>query len=93
MSVVPTRFLVELRDGGRPIGLYLHVHEDDAGNDDVVFSSEVTRALRFPTKARADDYIRSRVGFDAVAAPFPADELVRHVDQVSKGEVSDPAAR
>ena len=55
--------------------------------------SEVTRALRFPTKARADDYIRSRVGFDAVAAPFLADELVRNVDQVSKGEVSDLAAR
>ena len=92
MSVVPTRYLVELRDSGRPIGLFLHVHEDDVGNDAETWCGEVTRALRFSTKAGADEFIRGCIGFDAVAAPFPADELVRHVGHVFQGEVDDLVA-
>ena len=84
MSIVPTRWLIELRASQRPVGLYLHVHEDDAANGAETWCSEVTRALRFTTKSAADEFIRGCAGFDAVAAPFAAEELVRRPDQISE---------
>ena len=61
-------FLIELRDSGRPIGLYLHVCDEIAtGDTEIVWSRDNAHALRFSTKRLADQHIQDELDFDAVA--------------------------
>ena len=94
MSLDPVRYVVELRTGGRPVGFYLHAfeREDEAGRDaGTLWHRDVTRALRFSTRAKADAFIFDEVAEDAVASPIAASELVRGPHPVSDDEVDDLA--
>ena len=96
MSVVPTRYVIELRNGSRPVGLYLHVYDAALGDDvdaesGTSWSRDPTLALRFSRKSAADAYIRDHVDLDAVSIPVRADELVRGPNHVSDDEVDDLA--
>ncbi len=96
MSLAATRYVIELRSDHRPVGLYLHAfeQEDEAGRDaGTAWHRDVTRALRFTDKRRADAYIRDEIDVcDAVAVPIPTSELVRGPHHVSDDEVDDLAA-
>lgn len=95
MSAVPTRYVVELRSDGKPVGFYLHAfeREDEAGRDaGTCWHRDVTRALRFSTRRGADAFIRDEVQEDAVATPVAAADLVRGPHHLSEDEVDDLAA-
>ena len=93
MSGAAVRYLIELRDGRRPVDLYLHAFEDDERRDaGTSWNADARRALRFKSKADADAYIFAHVDHDAVAAPFTAAELVGDADQVFEDEVADLSA-
>jgi len=79
LSLRPTRWLIELREGLRTQGQYLHAFDD--GRQE--WSADWTRALRFATKHDAE-----RFGFDHLDRDFMASEHMA-VDLVERPDRED----